>query len=768
MNFLKVSGRDISGIFKNRFLRVSVVAIIIVPLLYSLLYLAAFWDPYAKLKSMPVAVVNLDEGTMLDGKSVNYGKDVVEKLKNNEKIGWRFVSFEDAKSGVEGDKYYGMFVIPESFSKNALSAKDGKPEKATILFQGNEKRNFLAAQINGKVTLELKQEISKNISDEYTKVTFDNLYDIKDGMVKAAEGSGQLSDGLDQARNGVAALYEGAEKLNRGIKEAKDGSGKLNDGLGQLSSKVPSLVKGTSDLYNGVGQLDAGIKQADNGIKQLNEGIKTFNENAVKPVSQGISALDSSLNEKILPSMAQLKDGSSKVAGGVDTFIASVSASQEKLKGAVDTQLMAYLAKHPEAMKDPDMAKFIGTLTELQKVSSSSESQKSIGDLKTGTQALNAGLNQLYEGVNGEFKSGLDKLNGSMPQVIAGSVKLYEGSGSLAKGMGDISLGSSALKAGVKQLSDKAPELQAGAGELFKGSTALEDGLNLLYDGSTQLKSSIAKPEEVKDIAATSEHSDKTLFEGITQLKDGSSELKDKLTEGADEISGSLKNDSKTMGEFVSEPVILNEEPINPVKNYGTGFTSYFIPLSLWVGALMMFFVITDKVDDDLEGLSSTSLVLGKFLSYGYIGVLQAVLVSVIVLMLGLKPNNVVLYFVTNIFMSFVFIAIMQSLIFLLGQAGRLLSIVLLILQLTSSAGTFPLEVLPKFFKVLNPLMPFTYCTQALREAISGVDYGVFAKDILVLGITMIVFLIISVGLKGHADKLQNRIQSKKQSFELV
>lgn len=768
MNFLKVSGRDISGIFKNRFLRVSVVAIIIVPLLYSLLYLAAFWDPYAKLKSMPVAVVNLDEGTMLDGKSVNYGKAVVEKLKNNEKIGWRFVTLDDAKSGVEGDKYYGMFVIPENFSKNALSAKDGKPEKATILFQGNEKRNFLAAQINGKVTLELKQEISKNISDEYTKVTFDNLYEIKDGMIKASEGSGELTDGLDQARSSVAALYEGADKLNQGIKEAKEGSVKLNDGLGQLNSKVPSLVKGTSDLYKGVGQLDAGVKQAENGSKLLNEGLKSFDENALKPVAQGVNTLDKALNEKILPSMAKLTEGSSKVAGGVDTLIASVSASQEKLKGAVDTQLMVYLSKHPEAMKDPDMTKFIGTLTELQKASSSSESQKSIKDLKAGAQALNAGLNQLYTGVNGEFKLGLNKLNVSMPQVASSSEKLYVASGSLAKGMGEISLGSSALKAGVKQLSDKAPELQTGAGELFKGSTALENGLNLLYDGSSQLKSSIAKPEEVKGIMVSSEHSGKTLFEGITKLKNGASELKNKLSEGADEISSSLKNDSKTMGEFVSEPVILNEEPINPVKNYGTGFTSYFIPLSLWVGALMMFFVITDKVDEDLEGVSSTSIVLGKFLSYGCIGVLQAVLVSVIVLMLGLKPNNIALYFATNIFMSFVFIAIMQSLIFLFGQVGRLLSIVLLILQLTSSAGTFPLEVLPKFFKVLNPLMPFTYCTQALREAISGVDYGVFAKDILVLGATMIVFLIISVGLKGHADKLQGRIKSKTQSLEIA
>ena len=117
MDFLKIAGKDIKNIFKNRFIRVCVIAIIVVPLLYSLLYLKAFWDPYSKLADMPVAVVNLDEGTQLDGETVKYGEGIVENLKNNDSVGWKFVSQEEADRGLEGDKYYAKFEISKDFSE---------------------------------------------------------------------------------------------------------------------------------------------------------------------------------------------------------------------------------------------------------------------------------------------------------------------------------------------------------------------------------------------------------------------------------------------------------------------------------------------------------------------------------------------------------------------------------------------------------------------------------------------------------------------------
>jgi len=441
MNFLKVAQRDISSIFKNRFIRVSVIAIIIVPLLYSLLYLDAFWDPYARIKNMPVAVVNQDKGSIKDA---------------------------------------------EQFSEGAGSF----------------------AQKTGRVVL----------------------------------AATQISGGLDK-------LYVAM-------------NGDFGNGLSQISDKVPALTQGVAKLATGSGALSGGLAQ---------------------------------FNQK----MPAIADGTSK---------------------------------------------------------------------------LNDGATQLTQGIS--------TLNGKLPE--------------------------------------------------------LKDGVNKLYVGASKLDG------------------------GMTKLATGSKELIGKTIKGYNDLRGSLKNDSKTMAATFSEPVVMDQEAINPVKTYGEGFTPYFIPLSLWVGALMMFFVITDKVDADIAA-SPAAVVAGKFLSYGTIGFMQAVLASGAVMLLGLRPNNVILYFLFNIFLSYVFIAIIQCMVFLLGQLGRLISIVLLILQLTSCAGTFPIEIVPKLFKVLNPFMPFTYAVSGLGEVISGVDYSVFTKDATVLALILFVFLFISIIMKGHADKVQKFIQERKE-----
>lgn len=780
MNFMKIAWRDISSIFKNRFIRVSVTAIIIVPLLYSMLYLYAFWDPYNKLADMQVAVVNLDKGGTKDGEVVSYGKDLVDKLKDNKKVGWRFVGLEDAEDGVKNKGYYAMFIIPENFTEEVLSAKDGKPEEPHITYTANEKKNFLAAQINGKVLVELKSELTKNITDEYTKVAFDSLYEVKDGMQKASDGSKELYDGitklsgkvpdlsdgvnklydgsldlqngLSDAKEGAAQLYYGAAMLNSSLSQLKGGAFSINEGLGQLKGELPALTKGVSDLKDGSGSLK--------------DNIKLFNDAALKGVTDGVGSLDSALNTKIIPGAKGVADGAVAVNSGVNSLLA---AQQD-----VQKNLQQYLSSHPEVMMDTNVQSILAIINGNKTPEQAAAAAKAVEDLKNGAQRLQDGSQALYGGLNVDFKTGLYKLNTNMPAINDNADKLYKGA--------------ETLSLGLKELNSKIPAVTAGVDNLYSGSSQLSSGADQIYDGSMQLKNSIAKPEEVKDIAKKETNSTISLFNGLTQLKDGSTQLKDgiytlngnipelsdgvnklydgskelsdKLKDGSDKLNKNLINDSSTMASFISEPIAIDEKPMNPVKNYGTGFTPYFIPLSLWVGALMMFFVITDKVDEDIKA-SSASLVVGKFLSYGYIGVIQAVLASSIVLVLGLRPSNIPLYYLFNIMLSLVFIAIIQSLVFLLGQAGRLLSIVLLILQLTACAGTFPLEVVPKFFRVINPFMPFTYAVSGLRETISGLDYSVFIKDVAVLGVFMMVFLILSVVMKGHADALQEKVRQQ-------
>lgn len=863
MKWLNVAQEDVKAMFKNPFIRVSVVAIIVVPLLYSLLYLAAFWDPYSRLSSLPVAVVNEDEGYEDNGKIVNYGNELVDRLKEDDTIGWQFVTLDEGEKGLKDkDGYYAMFVVPKDFSSNAISAKERKPVKAQILYSSNEKKNFLASQINGRVMLELKEQVTKNITENYTKVVFDNMEELKDGMNKARDGSKDIADGnnklkdkMPQLENGVGDLYDGSKALANGI-------GTLALKIPSLSSGVDRLSSGSKELENGLGDASIGAGKAYRGSLELNNGIRAFKSQGLVPINQGLLDLGNGFKTKIIPNVDKLSQGATALSNGLSLASSSVSKlqqgsdkldiasqklnggalaidggakkvgpaintltdgatavslgvneaaktmekSQSQLKNSVDTQLKAYLQANPEAMKDPNMQGFLKSLADMEQEAKNNSGK--IAALKEGAANEAAGLNKfrsesgsLVKGIN-DFAIGSTEFSNGAKEFTLGATALSKGMAGAIQGSKDLSDGLMTLDQGLKNqivpsidklqmgtaaLQGKCDDLIAGSDRLTNslgGTTSsdmtLERALQKLYGGSSTLRMGLGTlNEKVPELTAGTSKLENgseqlamgmsdlkanipELKDGVTKLADGSGELNSKLGEGADKINNNLVNTSSDMSEFISEPIIMDENPTNPVKDYGTGFAPYFIPLSLWVGAIMMFFVITDKVDDDMN-VSASAVVLGKFFSYGFIGIIQALLAGVIVLTLGLKPANLPLYLLFNVLLSFVFIAIIQSLIYLLGQVGRLLSIVLLILQLTSCAGTFPLQVVPKFFKVLNPWMPFTYAVSGLREVISGVDYVVLRKDVLILLFIMILFLFISIVMKDRADKLHSKIQEKKE-----
>ncbi|WP_346921044.1 YhgE/Pip domain-containing protein [Clostridium sp. UBA7339] len=845
MNFLKIAGKDIKSIFKNRFIRVSVIAIIIVPLLYSLLYLDAFWDPYARIQDMTIAVVNEDGGALLDGKEVNYGEDIVENLKGNEEVGWDFTSNEKANEGLEKQGYYAKFVIPKDFSKSVVAAKEGKPQVADLQFVCNEKKNFLAAQINSQVEKLLKEEIVGTISNNYVTVAFDKLYEAKDGFIKATDGSEKLYNGIGELNEKVPMLAEGANQLGDGSAQLKNGQGALNsgiksinNGLSEVNGKVPTLGPGVEKLYNGSQELKNGLSEANSKVSNLSPGVNKLYDGS-GALTGGSKSLYSAFNTRIYPNVNLLKDGANKlngklkdgessvkklkeggeklktasddvaasstainkgyqesVKGGVDKLISGVNKSSEKMKD-ISEDIITAVNSNPEVAKDPNIQAALVNIQALNEATSETPKQiqelqagtKKFGDnlgefngsvneytgkvngFATGTVALtdsvsdigvavnkiSGGLNSLEAGLNENTKDsfgyGLKSVSDNMDALNSGLGELKNNIPALSGGIQALYNGSSEIYGGLGQLRSNIPTLSGGIQALYNGSNQLVDGSNALVDGQNKLNDGVSeltgKVPQLED--------------GVDKLYKGSNELATALKDGAGEMKSGLKNSSEEMGDFVSAPINMKNEPINKVPNYGTGFAPYFISLSLWIGAIMMFFVISAKTDDDAN-LSKFDKVIGKYLSFGFIGLLQALLVSAVVMGLGLTPTSTVMYFVSIVFLSLVFIAIIQCLISLFGDAGRLLGIVLLILQLTACAGTFPLEIVPKFFKVINPYMPFTYSVELLREVISAntINYGIVGKDFLILGIVLLVFLTISIVFKNAGENLQNIIEGRK------
>lgn len=915
MNFLKVLWSDVSNIFRNRFIRASVIAVILIPLIYGGLYLAAFWDPYGKTENIPVAVVNMDKGGVSDDKKVNYGDDIVANLKDNDDLQWKFVKTQkEAEEGLTGDKYYAMMIIPKDFSQHLLDIDKGKLDKPKIIFVANKKKNYIVGLISDKASKSLKESVTKSIVDNFGIKVYDSLYEVRDGMSAAADGTAQIKDGVTDMKdkvpameNGLNKLYDGATTLNDKLNDAVDGSNKLRDGLGTLNGKMPDLVDGVSRLLKGSSNLNEKIGDAWDGSKQLRDGsaslldkmpdmtegidklydgstsvqdglhevhdnmpklvdgvfdlrdgskklrdglekVKLGSEGlsgGVKQLEDGASGMQSQLAAKIVPvlkaNMAKLKAGSAMIADGINQLNEKIpkeapvkEKSEEtvkianklvetvnKLSSSIDNddkeginsnlvalgellngyapafqkselnQAMDNLNQIGEAVPplkpitdklNGAISVFDGSLSEakdplklLQGTGALKDGagkiqtegvealSKGVSDLYDGSKKLYNGLDELYEKsldlkdgtdslYNGSqnLRDGIGKFKGTVPELTNGVNTMSDGTRDLSDGLFKIHEGSQTLKEKLGELNQKVPDLQSGVQELYDGSTDLSDGLLKLFDGSGKLKDGI---KTLKDKIPD-------LQEGVDKLYEGVAQLNDKLTEGAKKVGEKLVPSSKQMGNFISEPVNMKDKPLADIDKYGEGLAPYFICLSLWVGALMMFFVITEKVNSDIK-VGPAAVVMGKYLSYAAVGILQAIFISFAVIKLGLRPINVPLYYVFNIFLSLVFIAIMQNFIFLFGDVGRLLAVIVLLLQLTSSNGTFPGELLPAFFKSVGPFLPFTYAISAMREINWGINYSIIAKDSMVLGAMLIVFLTFSICLKKYSNKFKLSLEAK-------
>lgn len=746
MKFAKIAGTDISNIFRNRLIRVSVVAILIVPMLYSLCYLAAFWNPYGKLDELPVAVLNLDEGAALDGKTVNYGSWVIDDLKDNHEVKWSFITRGDLKDGLENTEYYSLFTIPEDFSQKIVSAKTGDPAVAELVYTSNQAKNFLASQISGNVEVQLKDKVSASVTKEYTKAAFDGLYDAKDGLVQAADGSKKLengiltldgkipslTEGVGQLGAGSAALNEGLAQLDSNSGALKKGSAQLSSGLNDLQEKLPALTNGTNRLLGGAQQLSSGLDELSGKMPALADGAAA--------VKKGTAALNASAG-KLTGGAAQVLDGLSALVSMTEStadFDAAVEGIRQLAEGGADATAIGAALDQLQASYHTNLDAINGGLK----------------NAKTGADSVKDGLMQL--------QYTLDASNAAMPDgsptFAAGVNSLADGIGAADSGVSSLKTGASDLYDGLSSLNAQVPALASGVNRLADGGSALNSGIGSaaagigkLHDGSAALASGVRAMDSQLP----------ALTDGVTQLADGSQELSEKLADGVSYLDGNLVNSSESMADYVSAPVEMSNRPLNPVPDYGTGFAPYFIPLSLWVGAILMFFIISPKEDPRFRA-NSAQAVIGKYLSYAFVGVLQAVMVGAVVLGLGLKPNHTALYFLTIIVMSLCSIAIVQALISLLGDAGRLIAIVLLILQLTADAGTFPLELVPNFFRVLNPFMPFTYCVTALRQAISGSDIVLVWQCLGVLAAFLGAFLVISIVFKKRGEKLQGKFEQMK------
>jgi putative membrane protein len=730
---------ELKNILSNRKILIPILAVAFVPVLYAGMFLWAFLDPYKNMEDLPVAIVNQDTGAEFAGEHLQLGKNLVKNLKDSDSFKFRTVSKEAGYKGLKEQEYYILIEIPENFSTNATTLLDDHPEKLEIKYVPNEGSNFLSGQIGETAMKEIKAVISKKITATYAETMFDKVTEMADGLGQASDGAGQLNDGALQLTDGSKALKDNLEvfaaksiELNDGIQKASNGANVLaggtdqvKAGLGEIDSKLPVLISGTQSAQASVEQMKKELP------KKIADGITEQLGGSVNQLNTGVDQFETKLGEGLT---SGLTDG---IASGLSLELANQLMTEQaaQMQELAKTLLENGIPAETVQQIAIDAQQSAPSKDELQQQLQQQLQSKLKPQIK---QGIDSGLHQGFT----EFKTQLNHqllgaTTGLEDQLKAQTSPAFN---QLIAGIGEINEGELGLQQGINQLYTGSLDLNKGAHDLTSGMSQLTDGVGKFQDGTGLLADG-----------------SKELENGTVKLKDGSSELANKLAEGA-KAANSVKADDNTY-DMMGEPVTIKKQEINKVPNYGTGFAPYFISLGLFVGALLISIVFALR-EPVVRPKNALHWFFSKFGVIAVVGIIQAILVDII-LLVGLKIEvaSVPMFFITSFITSFVFMALIQMLVTMMGDPGRFLAIVILILQLTTSAGTFPLELIPKALQPINALLPMTYSVQSFKAVISSGDFAYMWHNNGILlaylvGFMLVTFGYLNIKIKSYSNRL--------------
>ena len=632
---------------KNKILLLSMAVISFIPIMYSGFFLGSIWDPYGQVKNLPVAFVNEDKGAHLNGRVLNVGQSIEQKLKNNHDLGWEFVTKQQADSGVDSGHFYAVVTVPTDFSAKAASITAAQPQQAVIRYTTTPAKNYIGSLVSNQAAEKVKASVAEQITQVYAKGVLENVGKLGGGLETAAGGAATLHGGLTQLQAGAQTYTGGVRQLAvnqramaNGLARLGDGSRQLQTGLGQLSNGLPSESQ--------VAQLTSGMKQLQAGLNQLNTSVHNpspmlvSQQNKVQNEAQTLAKTMQTSLADLLAAGVVLKDlGSQAVASGGSTTITLPQISQ--LSQALSkTQTISVQAA--------------ALLKDLQILTQSLSTQQA--QLQTGVSTLNNGVNQLAP-------KAITALNGYNSLRTANN-QLLAGSSSLTNGLAQAQTGSQQLANGARLLDSRSGVLTNGASQLTGGADTL-----------------------------------------ATKLADASRQLKIQPTGAAtqQQMASPVKSETTKQGD---------------VPNYGYALAPYVLSLSLFVGAIALNIIYPIR-KTFAEQENAFRWWLAKASVTGVAAFVQAtILMLIMVYCLGLVPDHPVNFIGAIYLTSFVYMSIVSLLVIVLDNPGRFLAMVLLVLQLGSSEGTFPIQTANGFFQAVNPLVPMTYSIRALRQAISG------------------------------------------------
>ena len=591
----------------------------------------------------------------------------------------------------------------------------------------------------------------------------DGTVTLSDGTTQLVDAQKQLADGADKLASGAATLDSGAAALNSGAAKLVDGSTTLKNGTSTLASAAASasdgasklkdgsatLAQGTSSLKDGSATLAQGANSLAEGTHKLRQGL---DESGIRELPGQLNAMCQHLqqtdtsapsgdfgrdlsNTVVSASAQRLRERlAPMVAAGTmtqqqaDELVSSVDS--DEFKGEVATLNQKALESHL-ASRSATAADAMSKLQALKPshcvADGSSSSAAKIQTLVSGVDALDAASTSVAKGASSladgaaRVDDGASSLASGSAALADGNSKIASGASSLASGSATLAEGTENLKSGTDSLKSGAATLKDGSGTLAEKEQAAVEGQQKVADGASNLKDGASQLSEGTGKLANGTDQ---LHSGASELKEGTSSLQSGLASGTKQVPNLSESDQTKVADTMSNPVTLSHNSLASGRNYGEGMGPFFMCLALWIGGLML--VQTLRVMNNRALAShapSIRVMLGSWMPFGLVGVAQATLMFVVIKFgLGFEMAHPWLVWLFLCFVALVFTGFIHGLTVFLSAPGKLMALVVLILQLVTGGGTMPYETLPEPIRWMHDFFPMGYAVTGMRRLSYGVN----------------------------------------------
>jgi putative membrane protein len=627
--------------------KLTILALIMVPLLYGAVYLYANWNPYGNLNQIDAALVVEDTGaTAGDGTELHAGQKVADGLIDGHVFNWKPVTTAaEADEGVSGGKYAFALKIPQDFSTNLVSPGSfDSASQAMLNVTTNDANNYLLSTIVDKLTTSVHSTVAKEVGEETANQLLTGFGTIHAQMLKAGDGAGQLADGVATLRDGVTTLHTGTTELSAGAAELYNGQLKLRDGANQLT--------------DGAGQLSSGLTLLKDKTATLPTDTQTLANGAAS-----VAAGNAQLNTK------------------VQNVVTQLDAADQGLRARVETAALASLT--------PEEAAKLMTAFDAGAASSP------VAAAKTTIQADAAQIQQLADGAT-----------------------------AVSVGAAQLASATPALKDAVVQASGGADRLHTGAATLATGQQAAVDGAGRLAEGAQRVDAGAGQ-----------------LAAGSASAADGSRTLATEIARGAGQVPNPDDAQKNSLSQVIADPVAVSNVSQAKADSYGAGLAPFFLTLALWIGIFMLVQAMRPITQRALaSNAPAWKIAVGGWLPFLAVSAVQATLLTLVVnLALGLNPAHPFLMWLFMLAAAMAFSAIIQGVVALLGSPGKMVVLILLVLQLVSSGGTFPWQTTPQPLHVVHEVLPMGYVVTGMRHLIYGADLSMIVPTVAgLLGYTLL------------------------------